>query len=201
MTDLPWFAPPATFLLTGDEQIHGTDSRVRDFWSWTLSDLRANTVRSLLAEFLVAQAVNADSRPRVEWDAYDVLTPDGYKLEVKSGAYLQAWNQAKLSTITFTGLRGRTWSPEAGYAPEGTYNADAYVFAVLTTTEHSTYDALDLQQWAFWVMPRADLAGINQNSIRLSRIQALVGESVGYPDLAGRIRHVLIQDRRGTTRQ
>jgi hypothetical protein len=190
VTDLPWLTPPATFLLTGEEQIQGTDVRVRDFWAWTLSDLRANTVRSVFAEFLVARAVNADSRPRVEWDAYDVRTPEGYKLEVKSGAYLQAWNQAKLSTITFTGLRGRTWSPEAGYAAEATYNADAYVFAVLTTTEHVTYDALDLRQWAFWVLPQAALASINQDSIRLSRIQAFAGESVDYVDLAERIRHV-----------
>jgi hypothetical protein len=193
VTGLPWLTPPATFLLNGDEQIQGADACVRDFWAWTLSDLRANTVRSVFAEFLVARAVDAGSRPRVEWDAYDVLTPDGYRLEVKSGAYLQAWNQAKLSTITFTGLRGRTWSPEAGYTAEATYNADAYVFALLTATEQATYDALDLRQWVFWVVSQAALASTNQDSIRLSRIQALGDEPVGYAELAERIRHVLAE--------
>jgi len=54
--------PPASFLLTGDEQIQGIDARVHDFWAWTLPDLRADTVRSVFAEFLVAQAVKADPR-------------------------------------------------------------------------------------------------------------------------------------------
>ena len=48
--------PPQTRLLAGDEPIVGTSAVVRDFWAWALSDLRANTVRPMLAEFLVAQA-------------------------------------------------------------------------------------------------------------------------------------------------
>src|SRR3954453_6754182 len=111
-----WGSPPMPALLSGDEQIHGAGATLRDVWAaWNMSDLRTNTVRSLLAEFLVAQALSATSRPRVEWDAYDVRTPDGITVEVKSGAYLQAWEQSKLSSITFTGLNGRTWSPREGF--------------------------------------------------------------------------------------
>lgn len=44
--------------------------------------LRMNNVRGDLAEFLVARAVGATG-PRVEWDAYDVLAPDGTRIEVK----------------------------------------------------------------------------------------------------------------------
>ena len=44
--------PPPTRLLLGDEQIVGTPATVRDFWAWALSDLRTNTVRPMLAEFL-----------------------------------------------------------------------------------------------------------------------------------------------------
>ena len=47
--------PPPTRLLTGDEPITGTTGTVRDFWAWALSDLRTNTVRPMLAEFLVAE--------------------------------------------------------------------------------------------------------------------------------------------------
>src|SRR4051794_39300928 len=136
-----------------------------------MSDLRANTVRSLLAEFLVARAVGAATAPRVEWDAYDVRTPDGIRLGVKSGAYLQAWEQKRLSTVVFSGLSARTWSPTEGYSAEESYNADAYVFAVLMTTEHARYDALDVDQWSFWVLPREVVAATGQRSMRLSRVE------------------------------
>lgn len=94
-----------------------------------MSDLRMNNVRGYLAEFLVARAVGAIGT-RVEWDFYDVLAPDGTRIEVKSSAYLQAWSQRTLSAIRFTGLSGRTWDPEHGTADNATFNADVYVFAV-----------------------------------------------------------------------
>ena len=106
--------PPPTRLLAGDEPIVGTAATVRDFWAWCLSDLRTNTVRPMLAEFLVAQALGAAARPRIEWDSYDVVTPEGIRVEVKSSAYLQAWAQARPSSISFGGLNGRTWDAVAG---------------------------------------------------------------------------------------
>jgi hypothetical protein len=185
-----WGSPPPPALLAGHEVIAGAGATLRDFWSWTMSDLRANTVRPMLAEFLVARAVGAASRPRVEWDACDVRTPDGLRLEVKSGAYLQAWEQAKLSTVVFGGLNARTWLPGVGYSAAGYYNADAYVFAVLTATQHDHYDALDTDQWAFWVLPQHVVAATGQRSLRLSRVEVLAGSAVAYAGLAERIREV-----------
>jgi hypothetical protein len=185
-----WGSPPAPSLLTGDEPIDGAGATVRDFWSWTLSDLRANTVRPMLAEFLVARAVGAATTPRVEWDACDVRTPDGLRLEVKSGAYLQAWEQTRLSTVVFAGLHARTWNPTAGYSEAGSYNADAYVFALHTATQHDQYDPLDVDQWNFWVLPQHVVAATGQRSLRLSRVQSLAGPAVPYASLAERIAEV-----------
>jgi hypothetical protein len=190
-----WGSPPAPILLTGGEPIDGTGAALRDFWAWSMSDLRANTVRSLLAEFLVARAVGAASKPRIEWDAYDVLTPEGIRLEVKSGAYLQAWGQSRLSTVVFGGLSARTWSPTDGYSTTSSYNADVYVFAVLTATEHDQYDALDVEQWSFWVLPIHVVAGTGQRSMRLSRVEALAGPAVPYTALAQRIRDVAAEQK------
>ncbi|WNV74126.1 hypothetical protein [Geodermatophilus sp. DSM 44513] len=156
-----------------------------------MSDLRTNTVRSLLAEFLVARAVGAATTPRIEWDEYDVLTPEGTRLEVKSGAYLQAWEQSRLSTIQFGGLTARTWSESDGHSAAGSYNADVYVSAVLTTTEHDRYDALDVGQWSFWVLPQHTVAATQQRSMRLSRVEALGGPAIAYAGLAERIREVV----------
>src|SRR3954469_25028477 len=188
MSQPAWGSPPAPQLLSGEEKIVGADASLRDFWAWNMSDLRTNTVRSLLAEFLVAQALSATSRPRVEWDAYDVRTPDGITVEVKSGAYLQAWEQSKLSSITFTGLNGRTWSPREGFSGAPSYNAEVYVFAVLTATEHPTYDALNVDQWAFWVLPRRAIEQLGQKGIGLARVEALAGPPIAYAALPARVR-------------
>ncbi len=188
-----WEPLPQARILGGHEPIDATGAALRDSRAWECSDLRTNTVRAQLAEYLVARAVGADVRPRVEWDAYDVLTPDGLRLEVKAGAYLQAWEQSTLSTVTFGGLRGRTWSPETGYSPAGCYKADGYVFAVVTATEHACYDPLDLDQWSFWVLPVGALAATGQQSIRLSVVEALAGPPVSHAELADRVRDVVVR--------
>jgi hypothetical protein len=180
--------PPATRLLVGDEPIVGTSAVVRDFWAWVLSDLRTNTVRPMLAEFLVAQAVGAVAQPRIEWDAYDVVTPDGVRIEVKSSAYLQAWTQARPSSIRFGGLNGRTWDAITGYSPAASYNADVYVFAVVTARDHESYEPLDSAQWSFWVLPRATVEATGQRSLTLTRVEALAGAPVSYGGLAEAVR-------------
>jgi len=72
-----------------DRRLAGTDLRLVDFWTWAYSDIAVNTVRPILVEFLVANALG-DTRPvRTEWANFDIDTPDGIRVEVKSSAYLQ----------------------------------------------------------------------------------------------------------------
>jgi len=74
------FDPPAARDLQGDEPFTGVDATVLDFWRFAMNDLRTNNVRGYLAEFLVARAVGATGA-RVEWDPWDVTSPDGVKIE------------------------------------------------------------------------------------------------------------------------
>lgn len=127
MSDDVWFSAPPARRMDGSEPFAGLDATVLDFWRFAMSDLRMNNLRGYLAEFLVAKAIGATG-PRVEWDAYDVLSPDGTRIEVKSSAYMQVWDQRRPSAIRFTGLTGRTWDPRNGESPEATFNADVYVF-------------------------------------------------------------------------
>ena len=131
MTTPPQIRAPKPTPLSGEEVVAGTDAKVVDFWRFALSNLRMNNARGYLAEFLVAKAVGSTGL-RIEWDPYDVMAPDGTTIEVKTSAYLQAWDQYKLSTIQFTGLRSRIWTTEGGLTPTPTYNADVYVFAIQT---------------------------------------------------------------------
>jgi len=72
-----------------------------DFWRWSSSDLVGNALRGVLAEYIVACALTLPDSARVEWDAFDLKTPQGLTLEVKSAAYLQSWQQKASSQITF----------------------------------------------------------------------------------------------------
>lgn len=154
-----------------------------------MSDLRMNNVRGYLAEFLVAKAVGAVGQ-RVEWDAFDVLTPGGVKIEVKSSAYLQAWDQERLSRIAFTGLRGRTGASD-GHPAEARYRADVYVLAVQTATRHEDYNPLDVGQWTFYVLPRTLIASLGYRSLSLTTLRQLTDGPTMYPELGRQIASVI----------
>ena len=62
---------------------NGHEFQLIDFWKWAYSDIIGNAERGILAEYIVSSAFNTDDKYRVEWDAYDILTEDGIKIEVK----------------------------------------------------------------------------------------------------------------------
>lgn len=184
------YSPLAPTALTGDEPLIGLDGvTVRDFWSWGMSDLRTNTLRGVFAEFIVSRAVGAASACRVEWDPYDVMTPDGHKVEVKACAYLQGWPQTSLTRILFSGLSARVLDPSTNdYSGERKYNADVYVFAVQTATSHETLNVLDLSQWCFYVASGPDVAATGYRSLSLAAVQRIAVGPVLLPYLAPVVR-------------
>jgi hypothetical protein len=183
MTEAPASLLPSDIAqLTGDEPIL-PGVTVRDLWAWALGDLRLNANRGMLAQFLVAQAVG-DQRLRDDgWGNFDVLTPEGVKVEVKSSGYLQSWRQSRLSKIEFSGLIGIPWSGETGYGTERVVRADVFVFAVHTAQDPAAYDPLDLDAWAFYVVPGPIISRLNQKTISLPRVQALAGAAVDWHGL------------------
>ncbi|MFD8593826.1 hypothetical protein ACFV1L_02350 [Kitasatospora sp. NPDC059646] len=182
-----WLRPAVPAPLDGSEVFRGAEAgSVLDFWRYAMPDLRTNTTRGLLAEFLVHRAVGATTR-NAEWESFDVLAPDGLRIEVKTSAYLQAWGQRELSRIQFSRLRGRVWTPAGGTAEEPSYNADVYVFALHTARSHADYDPLDVAQWAFYASSRAGVERGGRASAGLAAVQRLCGEPVGFPGLAGLI--------------
>lgn len=158
---------------------------MKEFWSYAARDLRSNVLRGVLAEWLVAKAVGA-AEPRPEWDEFDVLTPANVRVEVKSSAYLQAWPQRDLSTISFSGLRSKKLGPDNRYSDQRTFNADVYVFCVQTAQSHDAYDPLDVSQWDFYVLPRSRVESIGYRSSGLTRIKS-VTQRVSFDGLAAAI--------------
>jgi hypothetical protein len=178
---------------TGSEPFHTagipTGFDVAAFWRWLASDLAGNALRGVLAEFLVAQAVNARGAVRVEWDACDLITGTGARIEVKSAAYLQTWAQRKLSTIKFGigATRGDTATNPSLVDP--CRSADVYVFALLAHQEKATLDPLDLTQWRFYVVSRRVLDATfgAQKSIALSSLIRVSPKAVLYEDLGSAV--------------
>jgi hypothetical protein len=66
---------------------------LKNFWQWAYSDLVGNVRRGVLAEYIIAEALGLTDKIRAEWDAFDLLTEKGLKIEVKSAAYIQSWRQ------------------------------------------------------------------------------------------------------------
>ena len=174
---------PSHHMLTGNEclvdcVVDLSDASVLNFWQWAFSALRANNTRGVFAEWIVAKLLSIPlSEPRDSWAAQDIVTPEGVRIEVKCSAYVQTWSQPRgHSRIVFTGLRGRTWTPETGYSDSQTFNADVYVFCVQTERDASRWNALDLGQWRFWILPKSVLEDLGQKSLSLSKLSKLTKE-------------------------
>jgi len=145
-----------------------------------------NSIRCILAEFLVAKAFDIDSAGvRVPWSAYDLKTRDGIKIEVKSAAYLQSWKQTRLSTISFSIKAARCWDADSGVMElEARRPADVYVFALLACIDSSTVNPLDLAQWQFYVLARCDVDAYprSKHSVTLRSLEKMV-EPVAFGEL------------------
>lgn len=175
---------------TGKEMFHlnGEDTGfdLLSFWEWSASDLVSNATRGRVAEYIVAQALGlASGKVRDEWAAFDLQTPSGVKIEVKSGAYIQAWHQDRYSSIMFRVPPRLAWDPDCNkQSREARRQADVYVFAVLAHRDKPTIDPLNIAQWQFYALPTTVLDARSQYGITLPSLKKLCGDALQYADLA-----------------
>lgn len=163
------------------------------FWKWAFSDFLSNSLRGVLAEYIVATALNCTNKPRIEWDAYDLKTSDGIKVEVRSSAYLQTWQQKKPSSIRFDIGPKQAWVAETNTSnPQAVRTADVYVFGVFSTTERDIANPLDLTQWFFIVCPTTFLENNygTQKSVSLASLEQKGLKRIPYNELAAVIHKV-----------
>ena len=134
-------------------------STIGDYWQWAYSDIIGNTDRGALAEFIVARALGTTALVRNGWAPYDLETPTGIRVEVKSSAYLQSWFQKRPSSPGFGIRKTRAWDPTTNeYDREKRRHADVYVFCLLAHQESkATLNPLDLAQWEFYVVATVEI--------------------------------------------
>jgi len=161
------------------------------FWQWSASDLIGNAMRGILAEYIVASAVGKTEDHRTEWDAFDIETPEGIKVEVKSGAYIQSWSQKKLSSIQFGIAQTQGWNSKNNtYSTTAERQSDVYVFCVLRHQDQETIDPLNLNQWTFFVLATRELNRVvgAQKTLSLSRLEKLSPSNSTYGELYAAIK-------------
>ncbi len=175
---------------TGAEPLHakGTPLGVslQEFWQWSGSDLISNSQRGILAEFLVAHALGVDTGVRTEWDAYDVKTDSGIKIEIKASGFVQSWAQEKLSSVGFDIAPKLSWDASTNIsATEAGRPADVYVFAVHSHMDQASIDPLNVNQWEFYVLATSvlDQQCGTQKRISLGLLQMLCPRAVSFEGL------------------
>ena len=153
----------------GSEQFmvngHKIDISITDFWRWTYSDLSNDTNRSILAKFIVASALGF-TRTSTEVAAtprkpYNLLSQDGYRIEVKSTAYIQSWNPEHPDWISFR-------------IDKIARHSDVYIFCVYKAM-YKNDSPLNLDLWDFYVLPAKTLhkKKPNKNIITLPSLMLL----------------------------
>jgi len=148
-------------------------TNITDFWKWYASDLVTNSLRGVLAEYIVAMAIGKTKDVRLEWDAIDLTTESGIKIEVKSSAYIQSWDQKQFSTISFGIPKSKGWNAKTNeYSNESRRQSDVYVFCVFSEKDQKKANPLNLDQWDFYVLAttKLDSAIPNQKTIVLSSL-------------------------------
>jgi len=187
---------------TGDEYFisngNNIGKKLLDYWKWSVSDLISNTTRGTFAEFIVAMAMESDlSGVREEWDAYDIETKDGIKIEVKTSAYLQTWIQKDYSKINFSIKPAYYWNAETNEtSKEKSRPSDIYVFCVLKHKDKNTVNPLILEQWDFYVISTDKINKIfgNQGTLQLNSIEKIT-KCVNYNELKDKIKKEYLENK------
>jgi hypothetical protein len=185
-----------TTIKTGQEQFIFNNEKlslnVLSFWKWSSSELLGNALRGILAEFIVTSTIDILDKPRDEWDAYDLKTKNGLKIEIKSSSYLQSWRQKELSKIIF-GIQPTYFLENINkYSKERTRQSDIYIFCVLSHKDKNSVDPLNLSQWDFYIL---ETKVLNENvktqkSITLSSLLKLKPIKIKYDSLKAEIEQI-----------
>ena len=180
---------------TGDERFllngKSLDLTLLDFWQWSTSDLLGNTSRGIIAEFIVANDLGIADEVTDDWAPYDLLFKS-IKTEVKSAAYVQAWNQKEYSKISFGIAPRRAWDPKINVLSKvSKRQSDVYVFCILKHKDKETIDPLNIDQWEFYILQTKilDKKIPEQKTITLSSLMRFGPRKVEY----GQIKKTILE--------
>lgn len=141
------------FLLNGKD----TSLTMNDFWRWAYSDLNNDALRSMLAKFIVASSLEIttlgmDSIRDTE-KSYDLLSKDGYKIDVRSAAYIQTLDEECPDHISFSITPIMPSGKKTTICKTDILqrNSDAFIFCIFKA-QTKDESPLDLDLWDFYIL-------------------------------------------------
>jgi len=163
------------------------NSSLSDFWSWAFGDLCDDDIKGIFAEWMVLKLLGIPSERRISWANSDIITKDGVRIEVKATSHWQSWklldesgalrvpplhpissnNRAK---IKFGGLRARDAVTVPDPSKNIAFKSDIYVFAFQHEEEPELWNAMDLSQWEFYLLPVKKLEELGRSSVPLKKL-------------------------------
>ncbi len=159
------------------------NATILDFWRWAYSDILNNRNRSIFAEFIVGNALDILHHPREEWAPYD-FEYNGLKIEVKSAAFVQSWEQENPSKISFDVSKKQEIDEDGYYTGVTIRPADLYIFSLFSETNMESANVLDINAWQFYIVPThfIDEKFGDQKTVTLNRLKA-IRTPVNYGDI------------------
>jgi hypothetical protein len=163
----------------------------QEFWQYAYSNFLDNRNRAALGEYIVAKAVGVSRSPESSWESFDILSPEGIKIEVKTAGLVQIWQQKKPSVPSYDIKQKSGWSGETSeYDGIITRQADVYVFCLHHEKDPATCNPLSSDAWSFYVVATNDIDQKlgTQKSVGISTIENILGcRPVSYDELSGKI--------------
>ena len=186
--------PMTSSLRLGEDSIVGPNGEsvatLLDFWRWSASNVLENTLRGVFAEFIVACSLGVHKKQRVEWEPFDLLSDENVRIEVKSAAYVQAWEQTHFSAISFDIRPTSLWDKKTRtYSATKERRSDLYIFCVLGCSDSWDVDPFELCQWAFYILPTSqlELKVPKQKTISLARLEKLGAAKCNYSQIGNEV--------------
>ncbi len=169
------------------------DLAVFNFWNWAFRDLCDDDVKGIYIEWVIGKMLGIEGERRISWANSDLITLDGIRIEIKSTSYWQSWklmdehgkikkapekgNPLKADNeIKFGGLKAKDSLGKDQWGGESAYKSHLYLFCFQKEKDYFRWNALDMDQWEFYVLKREDLERLNVKTITLSRLKKITSK-------------------------
>ena len=137
---------------------HDIDLSMLDFWRWAYSDFSDIINRSALAEFIVSSSLGTSSasfkRGRNCNTNLSLITYDGYRVDIKSAAFIQSINAEYPDRISFriAPIKDLNTNDNYNRHEPRKRHSDVHIFCLYKGLS-ADESPLNLDLWDFYLLP------------------------------------------------
>lgn len=143
------------------------NSTLADFLMWAYSDICDDVIKGIFAEWMISKLLTIPTARRYEWANSDLISSRNTRIEVKASSYWQSWKAINPdgtakdlgrypiqpdSGIRFSGLMAKD-TIDHHKEKEGRLKSDLYIFCFQNEKIYEQWNAMDLFQWEFYLVP------------------------------------------------